>query len=340
MRTPPLLNRARMVLTRLIDRPSQLGPNAPCGPLPARTGAKRPTAGCGIPHDDEPWDPDAGRDIAALEDRLTAVLQPPDRAVLPEVDIADFAYWIHKMQRGQQCGQRQDDAPDQLGRMDIVRWIAEAQTNGNLNEALWRGFLAGHFGRGSADPSKSIQIESAGQLLCGFGVTPKWTWDTVSSGLPVFELWLHEHTTQLREELQFTNHRKYESKKPGDVFRVVESFVEWVDLYGGTPSLAFATAEGRTPEEGFDDLYHRVGKLHRFGRLAALDLLIFPGEVHLLPVRPGSVYLKGASGPLEGARKLWGDLPVDELAWRADELARRVPLPFDIVEDALCMWQK
>jgi hypothetical protein len=163
----------------------------------------------------------------------------------------------------------------------------------------------------------------------------------------VFKDWLYDHRDQLGIRLRFGNHRKRRSKQPDDVFKVVESFVNWVDQHGGSPQRAFATAGAQTPEEAFDTLYHQIinplrpaQKIYDFGRLAALDMLILLGESQLLPIRPGSVYLEGATGPLEGARILWGNLPVAQLAWRADELARRADLPFDIVEDALCMWQK
>jgi hypothetical protein len=353
MTTTTVHNAASTESTWVIDSPVQIGPHGACGSVSAPTTMKRPAAGCGLPYDDEPSDPDASHELSALKDDLTAVLQPPDLAVLPEVDIADIAYWIHKLQRGQQCGQPRPVATDQLGRLDIIRLIVEAKTAspGDLDEALWRGFLAGHFGRGSANPSIPLEVESAGQLLCGFSESASpsaiWTWDAVSSDPKVFRAWLYDHADLLWERLQFGNHRKYRSKQPGGVFKVVESFVDWVDQHGGKPQCAFTANGVKSPEEAFDILYHRVinpqppaHKIYDFGRLAALDMLILLGELEVLRVRPGSVYLEGSTGPLEGARKLWGKRPVAELAWKADELARRAHLPFDIVEDALCMWQK
>jgi Alpha-glutamyl/putrescinyl thymine pyrophosphorylase clade 3 len=351
MRTTTVHDAVGAASTWIIDHPVQIGSHGACGSAPALTGTKRPTAGCGMPNDDEPWDPDASRELSALNDRLTAVLHEPDLAALPEVDVARFAQWVLVMQRGQREWERQLDTPHTLGRMDIFRWIAESKAAGDDDEALWRGFLAAHFGRGSANPSKPLEVESAAQLLCGFSQSPNpsaiWTWDAVSSVPEVFRDWLYDHRDQLGMRLRFGNHRKRRSKQPGDLFKVVKSFVEWVDQHGGTPQEAFSTAEGRTPEEAFDILNHRImnppppaQKIYDFGRLAALDMLILLGESQLLPIRPGSVYLEGATGPLEGVRKLWGNKPVKDLAWKADELARRVPLAFDIVEDALCMWQK
>ena len=339
MTTTTMHNAVDTKSTSVTDHSVQIGSPRACGFVLAPTEIKTPAAGCGMPQDDELLGSDAKRELSGLEDGLTAVLQN-DLTVLPGVDLARFAQWVLVLQRGQQAWLQQLAEPDTLDRLDIFRWIIEAKTAGDLDEALWRGFLATHFGRGSADPAKRLQVESAAQLLCGFGDSPRWTWDAVSSQPEVFEDWLEDEIDQLQNVIQFGNHRKRRSKQPGDIFRVVESFVEWVDRHGKTPQRAFTTIGARTPEERFDVLYYRALELYDFGRLAALDMLILLGEVGVLAIRPGSVYLKGATGPLAGARKLWGNLPVAKLAWRADELARRADLPFDIVEDALCMWQK
>ena len=37
-------------------------------------------------------------------------------------------------------------APKRLHRLDIIGFIAEARDAGDLDEAIWRTFLAGHFG--------------------------------------------------------------------------------------------------------------------------------------------------------------------------------------------------
>src|SRR5215211_1353341 len=106
MRTTEVHDDVGTASTWIVDRPVRIGPYATCGRAPASTGTKRPTAGCETPHEDERLDPEASRNLAALEDRLTAALREPDLGVLPEVNIADFAYWVHEMQRSRHCGLR------------------------------------------------------------------------------------------------------------------------------------------------------------------------------------------------------------------------------------------
>ena len=227
--------------------------------------------------------------------------------------------------------------PERLDRMDILRWIIEARESGDMEEALWRGFLAAHFGRPSVEhPS---QIESAGRLLCGFGTTPVWTWRRVSENLPAFESWLLQHAAELAS-LSFGNHRKYEAKKASILFAVVSSFVDWVRRFGVTPRAAFAVDGADTPESRFDTLIHRLRSIHRFGRLACFDMLCLFGDAGLLPVRPGSCYLEGATGPLRAAIRLWGPQTSEVLTGFADEAARHLRVPIEAFEDALCNWQK
>lgn len=100
------------------------------------------------------------------------------------------------------------------------------------DEALWRGFLAGHFGRGSADDLEKAQ--SAGRFLCAFGTRPYWTWTRVSSTAHSLRTWLIENRHSLKS-LGFGNHRKYEAHKPLTLHKVISSFLDWVKENGGTP---------------------------------------------------------------------------------------------------------
>jgi hypothetical protein len=216
-------------------------------------------------------------------------------------------------------------------------WISEAYQSAEVDEALWRGFLAGHFGRGSTDNSEKAQ--SATKILCGFGVRPHWTWGRVSSAAHSLKSWLMENRKEIKS-LGFGNHRKYEAHKPLILYKVITSFRDWVNENGGTPISAFQTSIHRSPEANFDLAYHSVKRVFRFGRTGAFDLLCLLGNMGILPVRPGSCYLIGSTGPLRGARKLWGRRRTRELSQFADSTARALKVPFDIFEDALCLWQK
>ena len=228
--------------------------------------------------------------------------------------------------------------PEILGKTDILSWISMTHKSGDRDETLWRVFLAGHFGRLSANPKKASQVQSASRLLCGLGRSPTWTWKRVSSDLRGFKGWLTENRSSLRE-LRFGNHRKYESKKPQALYEVIASFVSWVRRSGGTPSRAFAARSSKGPEEWFDSLYRSL-EVHRFGRTARFDTLCLLADMGILPVKPGSCYIPGATGPLRGARKLWGKRSPSALNFLADQAAKSLQVPVDVLEDALCNWQK
>lgn len=226
--------------------------------------------------------------------------------------------------------------------LDILRLIADARDGGDMGEAIWRGFVAGHFGRLSVDYTDDNQVVIAGRFLCGFGTEPRWTWQALTStpsGIADFKSWLEDPNTPLWK-LRFGNHRKFESKKPKGLYTVVLSFIHWVDLHGDNPYSAFVAHTGDTSEQGFGSLYHSLTAVHRFGRTARFDLLDLIGRMHLLPITPDSCYLAGATGPLSGAKHLWGKHALTTLSERADSLSRDLQLPKAVVEDALCQWHK
>jgi hypothetical protein len=206
-----------------------------------------------------------------------------------------------------------------------------------MDEAFWRGFLAGHFGRTSTeDPSVVV---SSTKFLMGFGPLPYWTWGRFSSNPESLKIWLLEHQEALRS-LSYGNHRKYESQKPEILYRVLRSFLDWVAENGDSPAVAFRLEVGERPESKFRLLFKSVGSIFRFRRTGAFDLLSLIGGMGLLPVRADSCYLRGSTGPMKGALKLWGKRPPHELSLLADATAKALDIPYDIFEDALCMWQK
>ncbi len=117
--------------------------------------------------------------------------------------------------------------------------------------------------------------------------------------------------------LKFGNHRKYETHDPekhNSTAAVLESYVGWVTKEGqGSQAAIFAKAiAGRSPEDAFDLLYQAI-RVNRFGRTGKFDWLCLIANLGLYPIKPGRCYLSGASGPLAGARKLFGRLP--PVAW-------------------------
>lgn len=222
--------------------------------------------------------------------------------------------------------------------MDILGLIVAARNAGDLNEAIWRAFLAVHFGRQSA--KNEAQEASAGRFLCGFGNAPMWTWERTAKDLDELLIWLHAHEHEL-QTLMYGSHRKYESKQPDALYEVISSCIEWVNAQGGTPFAAM-TLPHINPEDYFHVLYKAFKPIAHFGgRLGRFDLASLLGELHLLDVVPDSTYLEGASGPLDGAKLLLGrDLSAARLTTIADDLAKRLAIPYDYMETALCDWPK
>jgi len=224
--------------------------------------------------------------------------------------------------------------------MNIRAFIIHARDSGELDEALWRAFLAAHFGAMSA--SNSAIAGSAGKFLCAFGQAPTWTWENVSSDVPSFNGDLESCQEELKS-LRFGNHRKFESKQPDALAQVIESFICWVRLHGSSPSAAFAPLHDDTHEQAFHDLYRRFD-VCRFGRLGKFDLLCLIGELKLANIAPDSCYLVDSTGPLAGAKKLCGPqaagLSDQKLSDAMDGVARDLQLPYAVMENALCIWQK
>lgn len=233
---------------------------------------------------------------------LTALMQLPEPPSASEPELAEFSSHLEQEERirNLHLNRARDRKFDD--RMDIVKWLLEARDEGDLDEALWRGFLGAHFGEPLAEAAAA---HSAGEILCAFGESPVWTWVEMEADPVSFLGWLLKQRPNL-PNLAFGNHRKFEAKQPDLLYEVVVSFVRWVRKNGGSPTKALSVIGG-TPEASFNVLFHKLDSLERFGRLGKFDLLCLYADLELLPIAPDSCYLMGASGPLAGARKLWGN---------------------------------
>ena len=82
-----------------------------------------------------------------------------------------------------------------------------------------------------------------------------------------------------------------------------------------------------------------------FGRMAKFDYLTMIGKLELAHIEPGSTYLEGATGPFAGGRLLFGGsttarLSREDLDSRSVELGDALGIGMQVVEDAVCNWQK
>jgi Alpha-glutamyl/putrescinyl thymine pyrophosphorylase clade 3 len=120
-----------------------------------------------------------------------------------------------------------------------------------------------------------------------------------------------------------------------------------VALCAPSPSNYFAglvRATGNHPARIFDAAYNGLD-IARFGRLAKFDFLALLGRMDLAPIAPGSAYLKGATGPLRGAKLLVdGDPQSSKTASELDEILKRLDqtlgVGMQVMEDSICNWQK
>jgi hypothetical protein len=210
---------------------------------------------------------------------------------------------------------------------------------GNLDEAIWLIFLSVHFGKHGKHGWRILR-----DVYSGLG-TGRWTWERASAEPNAFRAWLR--TNRPRIGGAFGNHRKYEtldadSKSSSAV--VIESFV---DLCSPSPSGYFAgltRSTGNDPNAIFDAAYQGL-TIARFGRLAKFDFLALLGRMDLAPLKPGSAYLRGSTGPLRGARLLIDGDPnsptkadvLDEVLQRLDDI---LGVGMQVMEDSICNWQK
>ena len=78
----------------------------------------------------------------------------------------------------------------------------------------------------------------------------------------------------------------------------------------------------------------------RFGRTARFDYLTMIGKLGLGNIQPGSAYLLESTGPLKGARLLFGPATRATLETLTVQLGNRLDVGMQVMEDSLCNWQK
>lgn len=230
---------------------------------------------------------------------------------------------------------------------DPIRGVLHLHRSGHLDEAVWLAFILTHFGKHAMDEWKL-----AGNVYGSFGNGPVWTFAEYSSDASAFEDMLAVNQDKLKNvniSGRFSNHRKFESKKPQAIAATFRTFHDWQTEFGGFRERVVRTHKrvGQEPQAGFDELYKSMTEVSRFGggRLGRFDFLTMLGKLQVAPIAPGSVYLDKASGPLKGARLLFfGDrnhgITGKALEPRVDALDQILDVGKQVIEDSLCNWQK
>ena len=248
--------------------------------------------------------------------------------------------YVHVI-RGRPISERRTDPNDSL--FDPLKASILFRQQGQLDEAYWMVFLFVCFGEHSRGG-----WQYARQVYGKLGGSEQWNWANTSAEPRAFSKWLHLHKHLIKNQSTpggFGNHRKYQSLKAftkGGTGAAFETYVKWV----GPPRThrelfdqALQRADGDS-RAAFDDLYQSMDSIASFGRVAIFDYLTMVGKLGLAPIEPGSPYLQNSTGPLEGARLLFGKRKSALLNDWSTELADELDVGMQVMEDALCNWQK
>jgi hypothetical protein len=241
---------------------------------------------------------------------------------------------------------RADPASDLF---DPIKGAAIRAREGNHDDACWLIFLFTHFGK-HLNTKYGLIRDVYGAL----GKGPIWDWARTSTDPEAFRRWLAAKQETLRFDgvaRYFGNHRKYLSldpDSPGGTGKAVVTYVGWISPHGNHATLFGRAAEAGAEDQrrAFDVLYRSMNVVASFGRTGRLDYLSMIGKLGLAAIQPGSTYMTGATGPLIGARLLFGEAadkakPKHIDGWLVElEAALGLEMGMQIIEDALCNWQK
>jgi hypothetical protein len=216
---------------------------------------------------------------------------------------------------------------------------------GNRDEAFWLVFLFVHFGKHRGSGWRLIA-----DIYSRLDGGALWSWDVVAADVYAFRDWLDQNVDtikNLRPRRSFGNHRKYESLgawSDNGTGAVIASYVGWVGAAGHDARIAQITTGATAPAQRFDALYDSVRAVRRFGRTGAFDYCSTLSKLDLAAIEPGRACLAGATGPLSGAQLLLSQprqqLSPAELEEMLRPLRAELKVGFDVLEDALCNWQK
>lgn len=213
---------------------------------------------------------------------------------------------------------------------------------GQADEALWLVFLAVYFGKHQID-GWSLLRNFYGRL----GQGEPWTYHAISANGAPFREWIETNVNEVSDG-RFGNHRKYAtvlSEQGNGLAQSIESFLEGFGKDGPASTINSLLGGINDPTVRFEQVYGIFKRVHGFGRLGAFDIATTLCQLGIINGSPGHPYLAGATGPLAGARLvLTGNKrsaqTAKELTPRLVELMNALGVDGQVVEDALCNWQK
>ena len=229
---------------------------------------------------------------------------------------------------------------------DPIRGAIWRLSNGDFEGAGWLVFLSVHFGR-----NRRTGWRLAANVMRGLNTGRRWDWADIRGNPEKFRSWLRRYRQQLSDAGGgFGNHRKYMSLEPDSDAHTGAAFVtyvNWVVSNGGHERLIRVAESNASnvPTVAFQMLYDSMRAVASFGRTGRFDFLVMLSKLKMASIDPPSLYLEGATGPLTGARLMFGGdtkAPMRKtvLDQRGRRLATALGMPMHVLEDALCNWQK
>lgn len=224
---------------------------------------------------------------------------------------------------------------------DPLRGALLMAREGDHDEACWLVFLSAHFAR-----NRRTEWQLAGDFYNQLGAGGQWRWSDVSSRPLDIARWLDANREALTASGgRFGNHRKYESLAGSGTGLAIITYVNWVatshrDLFARSAPAA------ATARERFAQLYESMAQVARFGRVGRFDYLTMLYKLGLADIEPDTCHLDGsATGPKTGAKLLLcGDANTvvrsSFLEMQLTSLGDVLAVTADVLEDALCNWQK
>jgi len=270
-----------------------------------------------------------------------------DTLVRQMVDsVARVKYVQAIVKRHQRLGTVPEKLDPKNARFDPLWAAVHFMKEGNTDEAFWLVFLFVLCGKHATKGYGLVRM-----VYGAFNDKFVWTWEKFSEDPNVFSHWLHQHLPAIkaaRSEFPFGNHRKYESLDELDV--VLRSYAEWIGPQRSHEEfIAAANKKAKAagdPKKLFDYLYRDMKAVYRFGRTGKFDYLTMLGKLKLANIEPPSAYMVHATGPVRGARLLFGGstdykgFTKKQLDQMSIDLEKALGVGMQVIEDSLCNWQK
>ena len=232
--------------------------------------------------------------------------------------------------------------PNSIG-FDAIKASCLLNNKGLYDEAVWMCFLGTFFGKHKSRNWRSVKA------IYGMLGERTLTWEYITQNVDKVREWLREKEDDLRNEVKFSNHRKFVSISDAHTGRAFSSYVNWIGEDGHERKFSNIINEvGEVPKVLFERMYKEVGAIHQFGRMGKFDFLCMMGKSRLLNIEPAHGYLAGATGPVNGLADLLRNSPTDQVSRdRMEDFMEVMAEALDnqyyimqILEDAICNWQK